>query len=415
MNESGAGAAAPMSREGVDHALRTLREEHERIADSLLEVEAHQGFRLLKGAVLTGETWRRWDEAQRRIERLWLLFDACQQVVEAAERLRARRSRPDPATLAELSELLAGPSVEAPESEIPLERRTLLGPDRRRLTLGEAVALMSETFDRVVEVVAAADAAWTALLVPLDEVESDWREAARLAQALDGARRPEVDRLGRELTAFGQLARTDPLSLVRDGRADTSRLDRLRAALDALRESLGEAVRLKEDYERRVSDLRASVDGVAEAELLAARARDEALEKIAAPVPPEPGPSRAAALREQVATLDGLRRAGRWTELVGRVTELDAAARLALEQARDEQRLSTGLLDRRGELRGRLEAYRAKAARLGLAEDDGLTTLYKRARDLLWSAPCDLRRATVAVADYQRAIKVWESEAGAGR
>ncbi|MBX6767900.1 MAG: hypothetical protein IRY90_12240, partial [Actinomadura rubrobrunea] len=270
MNESGAGAAAPMSREGVDHALRTLREEHERIADSLLALEDHQGLRLLKGAALTGETWRRWDEARRGIERMWLLFDACQRVAEEAERLRARRSRPDHETLVELSALLAGPSVAAPEAEIPLERRTLLGPDRRRLTLDEAVAEMSATFDRVVEVVAAADAAWTALLAPLDELEDHWREAARLAQELDGARHPEVDRLGRELTAYGRLARGDPLSLVRDGRPDTSRLDRLRASLDALRASLAEALRLKRDYERRVADLRASVDGVAEAERLAA-------------------------------------------------------------------------------------------------------------------------------------------------
>ena len=64
----------------------------------------------------------------------------------------------------------------------------------------------------------------------------------------------------------------------------------------------------------------------------------------------------------------------------------------------------TGLLDRREELRGRLDAYKAKAGRLGLAEDTALTELHQRAYDLLWTSPCDLRGATVTLADYQRAI-----------
>jgi hypothetical protein len=51
-----------------------------------------------------------------------------------------------------------------------------------------------------------------------------------------------------------------------------------------------------------------------------------------------------------------------------------------------------------------LQAYKAKAARLGAAEDLGLTERYDVARDLLWTAPCDLGAAADAVAAYQQAI-----------
>jgi hypothetical protein len=51
-----------------------------------------------------------------------------------------------------------------------------------------------------------------------------------------------------------------------------------------------------------------------------------------------------------------------------------------------------------------LQAYKAKAARLGAAEDLGITELYEGARDLLWTAPCDLGAAATAVAAYQQAI-----------
>jgi dTDP-4-amino-4,6-dideoxygalactose transaminase len=43
LDHSGAGAAAPMSREGVDHALRTLRDERDRIRAALSEARIGNG------------------------------------------------------------------------------------------------------------------------------------------------------------------------------------------------------------------------------------------------------------------------------------------------------------------------------------------------------------------------------------
>ena len=65
---------------------------------------------------------------------------------------------------------------------------------------------------------------------------------------------------------------------------------------------------------------------------------------------------------------------------------------------------AAALLDRRAELRGLLDAYQAKAARLGAAEDTELGKLYAQAHDLLWTAPCDLAAAAAAVTSYQEAI-----------
>jgi hypothetical protein len=62
------------------------------------------------------------------------------------------------------------------------------------------------------------------------------------------------------------------------------------------------------------------------------------------------------------------------------------------------------LLDRHRELRGLLDAYRAKGARLGAAENIELAALYQRARDLVRAAPCDLPAAGDAVRGYQRAV-----------
>ncbi len=76
----------------------------------------------------------------------------------------------------------------------------------------------------------------------------------------------------------------------------------------------------------------------------------------------------------------------------------------AATRTSDLRRFVATLLGRREELRGLLDAYKAKAARLGQAEDTDLTARYDTARDLLWMAPCDLVAAGAAVNAYQQAI-----------
>jgi len=57
-------------------------------------------------------------------------------------------------------------------------------------------------------------------------------------------------------------------------------------------------------------------------------------------------------------------------------------------------------LARRNELRGLLQAFRDKAASAGLAEHEKLDPRYAAAREILWSAPCDLDRAEAQVEHY---------------
>jgi hypothetical protein len=76
----------------------------------------------------------------------------------------------------------------------------------------------------------------------------------------------------------------------------------------------------------------------------------------------------------------------------------------ALQTAREHEELAQGLLDRRIELKGRLTAYEAKAARLGLGEDPDLLASSRIAAGLLSRRPCDLRAVTRAIADYQQLL-----------
>ncbi|WP_433477910.1 hypothetical protein ACQPZP_13235 [Spirillospora sp. CA-142024] len=388
--------------------LARLRDEKERIGGALLELEAHQGYQLLEGATLAGETLSLQSDVRARMASLWMLYDLYGNVLSAAEDLRARHNRPGQAQLAELTRLLDGPSVEMPAREVPLEQRTLLSvPSGEKLTLRAAVDRMTPLYEEVARSVAALDTVWSTLLSRLAEVEAERRAAEELLESLGGVD-PDFERLRGELESVAAVVRSDPLALARDGLADTARLDAVRTGLAAARRALEEAERLRDGFAGRIRGVAAVLDLLREAEAEARAVRDEVVAKIASPVLPDlPGSAAALADRLTAVTRPGAGTAARgagWNDVARRVADLERAADTALAQARETVGVIRGLLDRREELRGRLQAYRVKAARLGHAEDAELAGLYEQVRVLLWTSPCDLRKATVALSGYQRAI-----------
>jgi hypothetical protein len=106
---------------------------------------------------------------------------------------------------------------------------------------------------------------------------------------------------------------------------------------------------------------------------------------------------------------------GAWTaargaldEYLARLARVDAA----LKEAGD--RYGAGLA-RRADLRGLLGAYRDRAERAGLAEDDTLAKEYEAAHDVLYTAPCDIAVAERALASYQgKVILATKSPRNAG-
>jgi hypothetical protein len=129
------------------------------------------------------------------------------------------------------------------------------------------------------------------------------------------------------------------------------------------------------------------------------------VEKIAAPGLPEPTDRGSATLRTRLQRLVSRQDTAGWAALARESDELDRLAATTLDAARTSLRAITGLLDRRAELRGRLEAYQVKAARLGHSEDADLSGLHDDAHRLLFTAPCDLAAATRALNRYRQAIQ----------
>lgn len=390
----------PMSWEGIDHALNRVRGEADRIALNLADLDRHVGYRLLKDADLVGGTRNRWERAAVHVHRLWKTHGTFQAVVDRAAMVRESDGG-DPQS--ELTFLLMGESVTLPVEELPLHERGLLDADTEHITLAEAIARMSADYEEATEVISAAETAWDALHPKLAELESMWQEVGTLSDLVE-LDLDEHEGLRERLAEVGETVRRDPLSMVTDTRVDTSRLDRLRARLDRTRGELRDALRMRDSYTESVERLISAIDDVEQVVLRAKELRSRVLAKISAPAAvdvPDPVPG----LRAAVAEMDDLRSRSDWRGLGARLGQLQHSVHRSGDDAYEREQNLAGLLQRRAELRGRLDAFRARAVRLGLAEEERLIELHGTAHWELWNAPCDLRAATMALSAYQRTLQ----------
>ncbi|SEN24044.1 hypothetical protein SAMN05216267_100318 [Actinacidiphila rubida] len=410
-----AGPSGPvMSREDVDRALARLAAEHEAIESSLLALQDHSGRRLLEGAELTGPTKERWAETDAAITVLWTHFEAYTAALEDARTLRARRRWPTQTELGRLTELLRGEGVTVTGAAVPDAARSLTGPARltEQLSLDELLRRMNGWYDQAMETVAAADSVWSALPARIDLLAAETQRVRSLAHSV-GVRPgthpagDDLEGLVADLAALRARSVSDPLSFWRarpaPGRPDMARYDACGHRLEDIRREVEAVLHVRDDAEHRLKRLR-DVLSRADRTLTEARAaRVEVLSKIlASDVPAVSGP--AAALHEQLAGAEEFARTAQWHRLSPLLDALEDHADDELLRARDSLTAVTAPLAVRAELRGRLDAYRAKVARLGMAEDPLLIERYDQARRLLWSAPCDLAAAERSVQRYQQAL-----------
>ncbi|MEU1375912.1 hypothetical protein ABZ442_19950 [Streptomyces triculaminicus] len=415
-----AGPTGPaLSREEVDRALARLGAEHEAVESSLLALQDHAGRRLLEGAELAGVTKDRWEVTEALVTQLWVYFDAYTDALEAARELRARRRWPTQGELSELTDLLRGTGITLPAGP-PAATAVLLGASAKlseRLSLHELVDRMNSWYARALDVVVAADAVWSALPARIDLLAAELQRSRALAHSVgvrpgDHPAGDDLERIAAELAALRSEVISDPLAFWTGapagtapggGRPDTGRYDRAALALEDVRREIEAVLDVRQDAEQRLMRVRDVLSRADRTLGEARQARVEVLSKIAASeVPAVSGPPTV--LYEQLAVASEHRRAARWHRLSPLLESLEQRAEEELLRARESLTAVTAPLAVRAELRGRLDAYRAKAARLGLAEDHFIIERYDVARRMLWSAPCDLVAAEGAVLRFQRAV-----------
>lgn len=377
--------AGMMTEPAAGQAAADVLAERDAVQANLLELDGSYVRQVLDSATLTGRTRQRWEEASATLAELWQTYMAYTAVVDRVAELAGGR-RPAKKDLPELTELLTGTSVKLARAPVPLARRDLADTGREALTLGASVGAMRHAFAEVAEVTSAVETVWADVGGRLDAAAE---ELSRL--------RPIITGLGDEIAAAHSAAESsidalrtamnaDPLALWQAGRTDTSAADRLAEQVRGLATRVAELDRLRGQAQRRIDALEAATAAALTARQDAAVAWRRAAQRISGLPPLPPGIAE-----PPLASLTALAAAGRWPRLEAELDRCERELAAAVNQTHDSERTVATALGRRDELRGLLDAYKAKAARLGLTENVGVAARYDQARDLLWTAPCDPR------------------------
>lgn len=402
------------SRAEADAALEQADATVRDAAASLVALADHRGHALLATWPLGGESAHRWERAGETIAELHDGLERYRAVVGRAHEARGTRTRPSAEELGRVAELLHGESVDLGDEEVPLARRGLVGASSVARRMRPAVLLesMTRAFAEVSAVVTQVAAVWDAVGARLDppeaeltRLEHDVAEAGLDPEELTEAGRPGPAAWRAELTALRREALSDPLVLDAEHPLDERRVAAAAEGVAALAQRWREVGRLRGGLHARVAALDVELaaltaDEDTATDVAATVARAVETRGSALPVPERRAPDLRARRRDAA----GAGARGRWVEAERGFAALERDVAAARDRARTDHEVLAGLLARRAELRGRLEALTAKARARGRDTDPALDALRRDAQDRLWSAPCDLAAATVALRRYQRAL-----------
>jgi DNA repair exonuclease SbcCD ATPase subunit len=391
----------------IDEALAAWKSRLEAAAQNLMDLQAQPTYRRLTGCSgvsqpeITGVTASRVGSPLAEFVHVFEYLELLRETVDRAAALRDDLPifNADQ-KLREIEDLLSGPSVRLPAIDVPLEQRSLLDGARNEVCLSPAALLeaMGKTFQSAKDAVIAVDKAWRDLDPALD------RTAARIAalrnRGLSSTQIAELEAAERRLSELRAEVKADPLGASAD-------LDsQIRPTLDALESGAAAREQLHREIERGLAAARAKLDRLTGTHREAVDAAEQARIKIAgaASLPAPAGDEKLADLRDWLERLAEKYADGMVDPLVVGLRNWNASADHA--NACDDAALaaSRAAIDSRNELRGRLDALKAKARAYGVAEEDDLAALAHQAEALLYTRPTALDRAAAAVAAYEKSL-----------
>jgi chromosome segregation ATPase len=392
-----------LSREQAQAAVAAASADRDTIQANLLELDGSFGKRLLAGATLTGRSREAWAQASAGLAALWETFTVYSAVIDRAAGFLAAPGRISPARLEEASGLLTGPSVRLTRAVATLGQRELTSAGQTSLTLAAAVQQMRRSFREVAAILTAAETVWNEVSDGIRQVSTDIETANRQLQGADEA--DLTSALAQAQTSvreLRELLNADPLALWIGGRVDSSRLDRLKQQASATAAQVSGFARARDEAGQRLAEAASAVAAAQQAWQDATVARERAAVRVCVPdgsLLPDVG-----GLAARVEALRAMQAAGRWVRVASELDVIGTQVAAATRQCREAEQTAAGLVEQRNELRGLLDAYRAKAAGTGGAENIELDHRYQQAKELLWTAPCDLAAAGAAVTSYQQAV-----------
>ena len=396
-----------MTLADIDKALAQWESRLSSAAHNLFDLQADPTYQCLTGAggapltKLSGVTRTRVGPALENIGTLFQCFDLLRCTVDRAVQLR----RGLPAMFGgdqkerEIEQVLLGKSIRVPTDQIPIAKRSLLtgADDQGCISPDELLKSMVRAFETARDGVMAVDKTWRELSVTLGAAS---RQIAALRSGPDQLEEGEIrelDGVEHALSLRRAQVQSDPLGTSLDVDAV------LRPVLDRVTAAVEERAQLRMQTEKALSAAHANFQELRNLHRNASAAWAEAQEKVsgAGELPPPPPEARLESLGEWLDRLQQKYDAGMVRPVSVGLQNWNSAARDCVS---DEQKIleaNSAPLALRNELRGRINALKAKAQAYRVEEDANLRELASDAETLLYTRPTPIDRASDAVSRYQ--------------
>jgi len=338
-----------MTLDQIDPLLAEWRGKLDAVAQNLVDLRSHPTYlQLAAHPDLTGVTLARVEPMLASMVNLFDYYDQLQACVARAEEARKEATR-----------LFTSPE------KIDQVARILNGTPK------ELLAKLNQGLAEAKEVVLAVDAAWRQLGNQLDAVER------------------EVNGLQARIVSTRQLIATDPLG----AQAETDALTHLVARRASLKQELTDAA-------QTLTAINAAHDQ-------AIQSFEEAQSKIRSASLHRPCPPQTiSALDQWLKTLAAKMEEGAWDAVAVGIDHWKQSAGHCLQSEMEAARGNQQPVLLRRELRGRLDALKAKAVAKGKSEDADLSRLGKQARTMLQTNPTSIDLAEQMVREYEKRLSV---------
>ncbi|HLI75726.1 MAG TPA: hypothetical protein VKV02_02180, partial [Acidobacteriaceae bacterium] len=400
-------AANGMTLQQLDEALKVWKGRMSAIAENLLELQCESTYQSLTGSggldklTVTGVTAARVGPALGAMHTMFQQYGLLQSVVDQAETLRSGLPSMfgGEAKLREAESLLFGRSIQVPAVNMPLEQRTLLDGLRseERITPEELLQPMMRSFAAARDAVMAVGNSWAEFAGRVDRIET---EIARLRaqNALPTAvLAPSLDAIVRALEEVRGRVTTDPLGA----------LGELHPRVESPLAAVAQRVSMAEQIRRQLLVARGALEELRRLHAEALATLTEARSKItqADALPECAAEEKLIALREWLGRLERKREEVALDAVAVGLRNWNAATEACAAQEKKVLATGRARVEARSELRGRLDALKAKARAYGMAERAEVAALGSTAEAMLYARPTDLDGAAAAVARYEEQLR----------
>jgi hypothetical protein len=273
-------------------------------------------------------------------------------------------------------------------------------PNPQRLTLEELLTPMMRSFADARDSVLAVDRAWQEIAVRVARAEEQVQQLGARAQSAgcgpSSGAASALASVSAVLAQSNEQLRVDPLGATARFHSQVEpSFARLHKLVEAAERALGELKRAHIVVESLTAIHREALEAAIEAKA-----------KIASnkPLPQPIAEEKLVRLRDWLDQLDRRWSEGAQETAAAGLRNWHAAACVVGKEDAAARDLNRAAVEARRELRGRLEALKAKARAMGVAEQASIAAIATETETVLVSKPTDLERAAAGVAAYAAAV-----------